>query len=137
MNKKPKLYTGLKNKILTKGRLLFWENGYDGTSMKDIAHSCGFEPGNIYNYFKSKEELLYEVLREEMTRAVSAAKHLETDSDSTPTERLRSLIKISIDVNLGQRRTSRLLFDAELNSFYVQSRKKTVESLVDFSQHVV
>jgi len=37
---------------------LFWENGYMGTSLRDIAEACGFEAANLYNYFRSKEQRL-------------------------------------------------------------------------------
>ena len=45
---------------------LFWENGYMGTSLRDIAEACGFEAANLYNYFRSKEQLLYEAMQEEL-----------------------------------------------------------------------
>ena len=37
-----------KQLIQDKAGSLFWEKGYDKTTMKDIARACGFEAGNIY-----------------------------------------------------------------------------------------
>ena len=37
---------------------LFGEKGYDGASMNELAERVGIAKPSIYNYFKSKEELL-------------------------------------------------------------------------------
>ena len=49
--------------IMEKSQVLFWEKGYAETSMKDIANECGFRPANIYNFFASKEEILFSILK--------------------------------------------------------------------------
>jgi len=40
----------------------FSQHGYAGTKMVDIADQAGIGKGTIYAYFKSKEELFYEIL---------------------------------------------------------------------------
>ena len=40
---------------------LFAEKGYDATSINEIAQSAGISKGLMYNYFKSKEELLQSI----------------------------------------------------------------------------
>ncbi|MER2999477.1 TetR/AcrR family transcriptional regulator [Pontibacter populi] len=42
---------------------LFSEQGYDVTSIRTIAQRAGISLGLMYNYFKSKEELLVEICR--------------------------------------------------------------------------
>ncbi|MDX5423566.1 MAG: TetR/AcrR family transcriptional regulator [Hymenobacteraceae bacterium] len=42
---------------------LFSEKGYDRTSIRHIAQEAGVSLGLLYNYFKSKEELLHEIFR--------------------------------------------------------------------------
>jgi len=92
-----------------------------------MARACGFEPGNIYNYFHSKEQLLYEILREEVERLVASIKHLESTSEGNPVERLRLLIHNSLNLALGQRLSSRLLFDTEIGHLSPSHRKKVIE----------
>ncbi|BAC88422.1 TetR/AcrR family transcriptional regulator [Gloeobacter violaceus] len=43
---------------------LLAEKGYEAATMKEIAHAAGVAPGLIHYYFKSKDELLQEVLSE-------------------------------------------------------------------------
>lgn len=41
---------------------LFEENGIESVTMGDIAEEAGCSPGNIYHYFKSKEEIAIKTL---------------------------------------------------------------------------
>ena len=41
---------------------LFAENGYEGTSISQIAKSAGISKGLVYNYFDSKEAILNEIV---------------------------------------------------------------------------
>jgi AcrR family transcriptional regulator len=43
---------------------LFLEQGYHGTSMRQIAQAAGIALGGIYNHFGSKEEIFLSVLRD-------------------------------------------------------------------------
>jgi len=43
--------------ILEAAEKLFLSNGYENTTMDDIANDAEFSKGTLYNYFKSKEEL--------------------------------------------------------------------------------
>jgi len=105
-----------KTMILAKARILLWKKGYQSTTIKDIAHACSYQAGNIYNYFPSKEAILYTMLREEMEHLISSIKDLEDEHDRPPIEQLRMLIKNHIKLTLGYRRAEKLLFDLELRS---------------------
>ena len=48
----------IKARILQSALDGFLDKGYRNTSMQEIAHSAGIAAGNIYNYFKNKEEVL-------------------------------------------------------------------------------
>ncbi len=47
-----------KDRILNASLRLFSSKGYKATTVRDIAAEVGVRPGAIYNYFKSKEEIL-------------------------------------------------------------------------------
>lgn len=57
-------YSKKRRKILKIALLIFMENGYDSTSMQQIASKCGFAKAVLYQYFKSKEELFSSVFEE-------------------------------------------------------------------------
>jgi AcrR family transcriptional regulator len=43
---------------------LFAEKGYHGTSIGDLAGALGVQKGSLYHHIDSKEDLLYETMRE-------------------------------------------------------------------------
>ena len=48
--------------ILDTAQKLFSEKGYAATGLREIAEKAGISIGNIYNYFKNKEELFHRLL---------------------------------------------------------------------------
>lgn len=116
--------------VLDKARRLFWEKGYRETSMKELAHACSCEPGNIYNYFPSKEAILYELIREEADLLNSSLRHLEEDPDGNPVEQLKEFIGAHLKLAIGERRAAKLLPEAELRSLS-PARRRVIQSLRD------
>lgn len=113
--------------MLDKARRLFWEKGYNATSMRDIAKAYGCKPANIYNFFPNKEEILYQALLEEMEQIIDPIKHLEEDSGTDPVEQLRLVIGSHLKVTLSYRRSAKLLFDVALGSLSVSRRRKIID----------
>jgi len=116
-----------KAKMLEAARKLFWEKGYNATSMREIAMSYGCRAANIYNFFSDKEEILFEVLREEMEQIIHPIRHLEEDDGSSPVEQLKFVIESHLRVTLSYRRSSGLLFDVALDSLSPVKRKTIID----------
>lgn len=49
-------------RVLKDATLLFWHQGFQGTSMKDLELATGLQPSSLYNSFGNKEALFLEVL---------------------------------------------------------------------------
>ena len=62
MARKPVLTGGKKDEILDAAMRLFFENGYEATSVRMIVNEVGGEIGMFYHYFKSKEMLFDQVV---------------------------------------------------------------------------
>lgn len=76
---------------------LFRRDGYDGTTMRAIAHEAGVSVGNAYYYFSSKEHLIqafYDGIQDE--HAAAAASVLAREKDFEP--RLRGVLEAWLDV---------------------------------------
>jgi len=119
--------------IMEKSQVLFWEKGYAETSMKDIANECGFRPANIYNFFASKEEILFSILKEEMEEIVNPIRFLEYE-ENDPLQQLRFLIEIHVKITLGEKRASKLLFDTELRNLSTERRKVILDLRDDYNR---
>ena len=46
----------IKKKIMDAALTLFAENGYDGTSVEQIANIVGIKAPSLYKHYKSKED---------------------------------------------------------------------------------
>lgn len=118
--------------IIAESSRLFWERGYAETSMKDIAAACGFRPANIYNFFTGKESILYEILFQEMTDIVAPISYLKDDETVDPVEALRLMIENHVKLTLGEKSSSKLLFDVGLKNLVPANRKKIIKLRDDY-----
>ena len=48
--------------ILNKAAQLFADDGFDRTSVSNIASACGISKANIYHYYTSKDQILFDIL---------------------------------------------------------------------------
>ncbi len=53
----PRPRTVPEEQAIQRALFLFWEKGYDRTSMSDLSRAIGVGPSSIYNAFGSKVEL--------------------------------------------------------------------------------
>jgi AcrR family transcriptional regulator len=67
-----------KDAVLEAAMLLFWQRGYEGTSMADLTHAMGLNPSSIYAAFGDKHALFQLAAKRYMEmRAQYAGKALE------------------------------------------------------------
>ena len=122
----------MKANILMQARGLFWKKGYSGTTIKNIATACHCLPGNIYNYFPSKEALLYEVILEEVNVLINSTKGLLEDKEAGPVEQLRALIKKHVSITLREVKTADVLFETELRHLPKAKQKEIIDLRKEF-----
>ena len=53
-----------RNELTRQAARLFAERGYHGTSIGDLAEAMGVQKGSLYAHINSKQDLLYETMRE-------------------------------------------------------------------------
>jgi AcrR family transcriptional regulator len=75
---------------------LFAERGYHGTSIGDLANALGVQKGSLYAHIESKQDLLYEAMREG-AEAFHAALDAIPD-DLKVTERIRLALRAHLRV---------------------------------------
>lgn len=84
--------------VAAAGRL-FAENGYHGTSMRDLGKELGLLGSSLYAHVDSKQDLLVDVV-EEGSRLFEASAAVALVSGGSATERLGRLIAGHVDVVL-------------------------------------
>ena len=84
-----------REKILSVALQLFVQNGYQGTSIAQIAKKAEISKGLMYNYFKNKEKLLETVVLEGFKKIMELDYGL--NESVKPNEKLKKLIDEALD----------------------------------------
>lgn len=90
-----------RGRVLRAAAHLFRSQGYERTTVRDLARVVGIQSGSLFHHFKTKEDILCAVMEEgirfnhERMRAAVAA-------GSTPREQLRNLIRAELESILGE-----------------------------------
>ena len=91
-----------RQEILRTAARLFQQQGYDATSMNDVAAALKLSKGGLYHHFQSKDEILFNLMNHAMDitqeRVIDEVKRVEG-----PEERLRTLIRRHIEVVMSVR----------------------------------
>lgn len=94
--------TDSRQEILRAAARLFQQQGYDATSMNDVAAALKLSKGGLYHHFQSKDEILFDLMSHAMDiteeRVIAPAKQI-----ADPEERLRTVIRRHIAVVLSER----------------------------------
>lgn len=104
---------------------LFHRQGYNATSLRQIADAVGLQVGSLYNHLSSKEELLYTIMRKVMVELID---HVETALEGAgddPVARVRSFMRASVEFH-ANRRAQTFIGNAELRSLSDEHRADVV-----------
>lgn len=77
--------------ILDTASALFFQKGYDKTTLQDIIDATKLSKGAIYHHFASKEDIFYSICERIGRRNGEALAQLRDDSTLTGLEKLRSI----------------------------------------------
>ncbi len=110
--------TDSRHQILRAAGALFQRNGYDATSIQDICNELSLSKGALYHHFRSKDEILFEIMSHamqiteekviapvrEMTTAGGDHAHRDSPEGGGLAEaKLRALIRLHLETVLRTR----------------------------------
>jgi AcrR family transcriptional regulator len=78
------------------------KHGFQAASLREIAKEVGIRAPSLYNYIKSKEKLLYELLREPLTAMIAEYRTL-TEGVTDPVTRLQIFTQVHLNFHLHSR----------------------------------
>lgn len=84
-----------RERILRAAAALFRQQGFNGTSMQDLAKAVGLTKSSLYHHFPSKDALLLEILELTVDRTYPAVQEV-AESDLPASERLRRAIHMHV-----------------------------------------
>ena len=85
-----------RDELLDLAATMFAERGMRATTVRDIADSAGILSGSLYHHFKSKEQMVEEVLRDFLDWLFGRYQEI-VDTEPNPLERLKGLFMTSFE----------------------------------------
>ncbi len=104
---------------------LFYQKGYHATGMRELSTLLGMTAANLYNFFPSKEELLYHVLEHVITVFIDNVRSV-IDLNADPVTQLTAAITANIRFH-GENQKEALVSDSELRGLQGEMLQRVLE----------
>lgn len=118
---------------------LYWEKGYEETSIKDITDLTGLKPGSLYKIFNNKEGIFEAAMNQYILLNTKAVTKIFKDEES-PIENINIFLKEFIFTTITNNKTNGCLLvktllvtshsDKKIQSFIVKSFTQ-IENLLE------
>ncbi len=86
---------GTRARILRAAAALFRQQGFDRTTMREIAQVVGLTKGSLYHHIRGKQALLYEIIQHTLDRALPELERIAA-APHPAAERLRQAVRLHI-----------------------------------------
>jgi TetR/AcrR family transcriptional regulator, cholesterol catabolism regulator len=112
--------------VLEAAARVFHEKGYESTSIQDIAEAVGILKGSLYYYIRSKEDLLYEIIKAVHEDALANARYVE-EMDGDALQKIRGFVASHLVFN-AENLTRMGVFFHDFRSLSGERRRTIVEA---------
>ncbi|HEY8614979.1 TetR/AcrR family transcriptional regulator [Phenylobacterium sp.] len=83
-----------RNRVLNAARELFETQGYEGTTIREIARHAGVSVGSVFTTFASKGEILSQVMQDRLEPLYAELDHVMPHLRGSTADRLRTMFAI-------------------------------------------
>jgi len=111
-----------RRQIFDKTVHLFVEKGFRETSMREIAETAGMGKSSLYDYFKTKEEILVWAVEDEIADLTTKARQVATQPLPV-IQRLRQIVQVQLEYLL-RRRIFYLKLSFEVQRLSIESQQR-------------
>ena len=123
-----KLKDDIKQKIIEVGKKRFKKEGYENTSMKDIALDAGISTGNIYRYFLTKKHLLNEILKEVEENVSNFVSDIPSDYQDIDSNLIfEELIELTLKLAKENKDTLKVMLNSETERQFTDFKEQILD----------
>ena len=97
------------------------EQGYHGTSVRDIADRAGMSSASLYHHFSSKQDLLFRITDRGIEALVRKTEDALQASPEDPAARLRAIVRVHVLTHIEDQRGS-FIGNSEIRSLEPANR---------------
>jgi AcrR family transcriptional regulator len=113
---------------------MFAQNGYNKTNVRELAEAVGMKAGSIFYHFKVKEEILYAVMKQAIELLLEATQK-DIVTATTPVERLRVLVRIELDMYMGDQSSYGLVLIHEWRSLPTDLQEDLMDMRAEYESY--
>ena len=85
------------------GLKLIYRHGFGAMSLRDLASEVGIQASSLYNHIRTKQDLLFDLIREHMEALLAQTDAALAAAPDTATDRLRTFIRHHIVYHLEKK----------------------------------
>src|SRR5689334_23685151 len=85
------------------GLRLIYRRGFEAMSLRELAAEVGIQAASLYNYIRTKQELLFDLVREHMENLLAQTDAALEKAPAGSTERLRAFIAHHVVYHLDKK----------------------------------
>lgn len=105
------------NQIVDTATQLFFENGFDKTSVSDIADALSLEKPTLYHYIKSKDDLLLLILETFLNELIVSLEEQKKEKDASSLSLIRTQRVLTDQFKIfAKRRRESIIFFREVKA---------------------
>ncbi len=126
-----------RKEFIKAARELFLEKGFDQTSVNDITNKVGMSHGSFFYYFKSKNEVMKEVITDNLNYWKEFMNDLVSNNEMNALEKLKIIFSITIKSQNAKQNLNEFLQKEGNAVMYREHRKKSREIVIPLLTQVV
>ena len=127
-----------KKELLDAALELFYESGYDETSINDIINKVGVTKGAFYYHFKSKDEVLDTIALQQAEEMVEVFVRVAADeNDKNSLEKINRIISVMQEYRSETREKRLKIFEVLDKSSNLKLKQKVYENYMKLSKPIV
>ncbi len=118
-----------KLEILNAARELFFQEGYDNTSVDSIIKKLDIAKGTLYYYFKNKEELLGAIVDDTLNAIIKQAQTLAENRELKAIEKLQLFFSVNSEESANAKKTNKGLHHPSNRELHEKTNVQIIKRL--------
>lgn len=126
-----------RDEIVDMAERLFFERGYDETTVNDIVKAVNVAQGTFYCYFKSKMEVLHAVTEKFIAQYISEVREIVDQPDGDAARQFAEVVNLTMRINPDERKLIDLLHQESNFLLHQRIMQETITRLSPLLLHIV
>lgn len=126
-----------KNEILDITLTLFYEKGYERTTIEDILNKTGISKGTFYYYFETKEEVLNVLAWREAEKRLELTRKVAEDENLSAIDKINKIVSEAQKLNFTEIENRTKIFKMVEDYGNLQFKQRLIENSIQLGAPLI